>query len=215
MPDLDDDQPLSTPTKASAFMGDTSTPLTAAAFDLDAFLGGMRPTRRTVKLHERADLIGVMDELANRIESALETENVDDLIDQFVTARETFEAGVTYWTVEKRSSEWIKANRQDYARAHKINLDESDDAINPSEGLDLLFNQLVGQIVEVKRADGAVAEQPVTAERIRAMYDANEGEVNKLAAALHDVTHAIAQSAKVLARDFSQRYSTSRSGATS
>ena len=213
--DIDDDQPLSTATTSAAFMRDTSPPLDAATFDMDALLGGMRPTRRTVKIHERADLLSVMDELADRIESAPADENVDDLIDQFVTARDGFHAGVTFWTVEKRSSEWIKDNRETYAKAHKVNLDDEGDATDVKDALAMLLNQLVGQIVEVKRADGTVSEQPITFERLRAMYDTNEGELNKLAAALHDVTNSIAQSAKVLSRDFSQRYSTSRSGATS
>lgn len=211
----DDDEPLSNPTVSAAFMRDTSPALDAATFDLDAFNGGMRPTRRTVTLHERADLIGVMDELANRIELAPADADVDDLIDAFNKARDDFHAAVTFWTVEKRSSEWVKDRRQTYAKAHNIKLDADDDAADPRDGLSLLIDQLVGQIIAVKNADGAGAEQKVTFDRLRGLYDANEGEFAKLAAALRDANTAVAQSAKVLARDFSQRYSTSRSGATS
>ena len=215
MSDFDDDTPLSAATDASAFMKDTSPALSAASFDLDAFVGGMRPTRRTVKIHERADLIGVMDELANRIESAPEDANVDDLIDQFVAARESFTAGVTFWTVEKRSTEWISENRRGYAKDHGLTLDEDDAAKDGKDGLALLLNQLAGQIVEVKDAQGATLERPVTYEVLRRMYDANEGEVNKLVTAMLNANTTVAQSATVLSRDFSQRYSTSRSGVTS
>lgn len=216
MPDsIDDDQPLSVVTPSSAFMRDTSTPLNAATFDLDAFLGGMRPTRRTVKLHERADLIGVMDELANRIESAPADVDVDDLIDRFVEARAAFLSGVTYWTVEKRSSEWISDSRRAYAKEHGIKLNADDSTDDSKSGLAMLLNQVVGQVVEVKDADGAILDRPVTFDLLRAMYDVNEGEVNKLVVAIEDANTAIAQSAKVLSRDFSQRYSTSRSGVTS
>lgn len=216
MSNTDDDQPLSSPTVPAAFMRDTSPTLDPGTFKIDRFAEGMRPTRRTIKLHERADLVGVMDEIADRIESAPEDADVDDLIDAFNQARDAFLAGVTYWTVEKRSSEWVMDRWEAYAKANSIRLDKDGDTDDRKERLRLIIDQLVGQIVEVKSDSGDVADlSTVTHERLRVIYDTNEGELNKLVYAMNDANQAIAQSARVLTRDFSLRYSTARSGATS
>jgi hypothetical protein len=155
--DIDDDTPLSVAPEPSAFVRDTTRPLDAATFSPFAFLDGFRPTRRTVKLHERADLIGDLDEIANRIDSLPEDADVDDLIAEFHRVRDVFQASVCFWTVERRSSEWVTERWATYAREH---------------GIKLLFAQ-------------------------------------------QDANTSLAQSAKVLTRDFSLRSSTARSGAAS
>ena len=216
MPNHDDDTPLSAPQPASApaevRLTDSTRPLDAATFDLDAFLNGVRPTRRTVKIHERADLVGAMDYIVAQIDAAPEGEDVDHLIEQYTEARDTFLAGVTYWTVEKRSSEWLKAHREATARELSITINKDGEAANAKGGLTLLLEQVAAQVVEIN-------SQPaeVTAEQLRKMYDANEGEVNKLVAAVENVNTAMAQhSAKdLVTRDFSRRFSTGRNGAAS
>jgi hypothetical protein len=213
--EIDDDTPLSVAPEPSAFVRDTTRPLDAATFSPLAFLDGFRPTRRTVKLHERADLIGDLDEIANRIDSLPEDADVDDLIAEFHRVRDIFQASVCFWTVERRSSEWVTERWATYAREHGIKLDSDGDTDNPKHRLNLLIDQLVGQIIEVKDLNGRVVEQNVNHERLRRLYDSNEGELNKLLFAQQDANTSLAQSAKVLTRDFSLRSSTARSGAAS
>jgi hypothetical protein len=215
MSDIDEDLPLSVVQEPSAFTRDTTPDLDPATFSPYAFLDGFRPTRRTVKLHERADLIGYLDEIANRIDAMPEDADVDDLIAEFERTRDTFQSSVCFWTVERRSSEWVADRWTAYARDHGIKLDEDGDTDNPKHRLNLLINQLVGQIVEVKDLKGRVVEQQVTHDRLRRLYDSNEGELNKLLFAQQDANTSLAQSAKVLTRDFSLRSSTARSGAAS
>ncbi|HET7398997.1 MAG TPA: hypothetical protein VFJ94_10790 [Intrasporangium sp.] len=214
-----DDQPLSAapPQAAAAAFGivDSTPPLDPATFDLDDFIAGMRPTRRTVKIHERGDLIGVMDEIVDRIDSTPEDQDVNDLIAAYEQAKQAFLAHTAYWTVEKRSSEWVTDRWATYARANGLTLDKDGDTTDMKARLRLLIDQLVGQVVEVKPAGGAPVPVQVTHERLRRMYDANEGELNKLMYAMTDANQAVAQSARVLTRDFSQRSSTGRSGTAS
>lgn len=208
MPNHDDDAPLSS--SVSIELADTSEPLSVEDFDLDAFIDGMRPTRRSVKLHERADLIGVMDSLANEIESAPESDNVDHLIDAFTAARDTFLSSTALWTVEKRSTEWLTAQREQSAKAAGIKFDKDGQTTSHADGMRLLLDQVAGQIVEING-------QPVTvgANRLRQIYDSNEGELNKLVVAVDNVNNIAAQSANVLTKDFSQRSSTARGGTAS
>lgn len=209
MPVHDDDAPLSAP--ASIEIRDTTQPLNVGTFDLEAFINGVRPTRRTVTLHMRGDLIGVMDRLGSLIEATPDGPEVDELIEQFEDAKAQFLAGVAHWTVEKRSTEWVNAQREACAKAAGIKLDKDGTAPDAESGLHLLLDQIANQVVEV---NGQPVE--ITANQLRKMYDANEGEVNKLVVAVENVNTKVAQSAKdVLSRDFSQRSSTGRSGQAS
>lgn len=210
----EEDVPLSVPAVPDSLARDTTQPLEVASFDLPGFLRGVRPTRRTVKLHERADLIGVLDELVNRIDALPDGDEADALIDQFETVRAEFQAGVTYWTVERRSSEWVEAQWEDCARRHGFKLVDGDTK-NRKHRLVLLMDQLAAQIVEVKDESRAVSSEPVTVERLRALFDVNEGELNKLMFAMQDANTSMAQQAGVLTRDFSQRSSTGRNGSAS
>lgn len=204
----DDDAPLSS--SVSIELTDTSEPLSVEDFDLDAFIDGMRPTRRSIKLHERGDLIGTMDLLASEIESAPESVNVDHLIDAFTRARDTFLSATALWTVEKRSTEWLTAQREQSAKAAGIKLDKDGQTTSHADGMRLLLDQVAGQVVEINGRPATV-----TANRLRKMYDANEGELNKLVVAVENVNTAVAQQANVLTKDFSQRSSTARGGTAS
>ena len=214
--DIDEDTPLSSPTVPAAFMKDaTPEHLDPATFDLSAFIGGIRPTRRTVTLHMRADLVGEMDEIAQRIDGLPDGPEVDALLERFEEARQGFLAATTYWTVERRSSEWLTKRWADYARANSITLDKNGDTSDRQARTLLLTDQLVGQLVGVKTESGQPLPGTVTFDALRALAEANEGEFNKLLYAMSDANMAMAQAAKVLTRDFSPRSSTARSGTAS
>ena len=211
-----DDEPLSVPGKPEQFVTDTTPPVTPETFDLVAFLEGARPTRRTVPLYLRADLIATMDELAQRIDSTPDGVDVDQLVAAFEQAREAFRANVLYWTVEKRSSEWITDRWAAYAKQAGIVLTDGDTK-NMKDRLRLLIDQLCGQVVEVKTqaGDAVPLERVATHEALRRLFDTNEGEFNKLLYAMRDANESMAHTAKVLTRDFSRTSSTSRSGSGS
>jgi hypothetical protein len=214
----DVDEPLSAVGQEALRQGlvveDTTPALDPATFDLEGFALGVRPTRRTVKLYARSDLIGTLDAIADEIESTPEHVDVDYLIAEFDRIRDLIHAETARWTVEKRSSEWVTKRWADYADAHNIRLDKDGDTDNLEHRRALITDQLIGQIVAVKALDGRDLGTP-THEQLSGMFDANELEFNKLIYAMHDANSAMGSSAKVLTRDFSQRSSTARSGQAS
>lgn len=179
---------------------DVSPTVTLENFDLDRWVEGIRPTRRKIKLYPNAHLIGQLEEIANRIDSASDDADVDDLVEQFDRIRSQFRDGV-WFTIEKRSSESVLASRKATAKRVGIKLDDDGDSTNQADTITLILHQLVEQIVE---------PTGITYEHLRAMLDANEGEVNKLVLTLDVVQKRLAEEAGVLDRDFSERLSHSR-----
>jgi hypothetical protein len=179
---------------------DTSPKVTPENFDLAEWAAGVRPTQRSVKLYPNAHLIGRMDELADKIDSAPEGADVDALIDEFERVREQFRDGV-WFTVEKRSSEWIENNRKQTAKQYGIKLDDDGDAENTADNIVLMLHQLADQIVRPRG---------MTYDMLRSMYDANEGELVKLTNAMQTANRALAEASGVLSRDFSGRRSHTR-----
>lgn len=176
---------------------DVSPAVTPATFNFDDWVAGVRPTRRKIKLFPQAHLVARLDELAEAIDATPEGEDVDPLIDEFEAVRKQFRDGV-WFTVEKRSSESVLANRKALAKRLGIKLDEDGDAANTDDSIVLVLHQLANQIVE---------PAGVTYEHLRAMLTANEGEVNKLVRTLEDVQYKLAENAFVVDRDFSERRS--------
>lgn len=179
---------------------DVSPKVTPENFDLAEWAAGVRPTQRSVKLYPNAHLIGRMDELADKIDNAPEGADVDALIDEFESVREQFRDGV-WFTVEKRSSEWIENQRKATAKRLGMKLDDDADADNAADNITLMLHQLAEQIVRPRG---------VTADMLRHMYDANEGELVKLTNAMQTANRQLAESSGVLDRDFSGRRSHAR-----
>lgn len=173
---------------------DTTPALPAPAdFNLQAFIRGVRPTRRSVRLFQQADLVGQLEKLAQQIEDLPDGPEVDALVDQAVELQAMFHAGGVWFTVEKRSSEWVKNFRDKTAAQLGYTSTDSEEA-----KMQLLLHQLAAQLVE---------PAGVTAEDLYAIYTANEGEVSKMIVALTMVNEQIAESAKVVSLDFSRRRS--------
>lgn len=182
---------------------DTTPTITPKDFSFDDFLNGVRPTRRSVKLYARGDLIARMDEIVFAIESAPEDENVDGLIDEFEQAKADFQNG-QWFTVEKRSSEWAEQFRLDTEKRlglKRVKDGDDEPALSDRDAATVTLHQLAQQIV---------TPTGVTYEQLRSLGDTNEGELSKLIYTMISVNRDLAQSAAVLTKDFSQRRSGSK-----
>lgn len=190
--------PTKAPEAAPVAYPDLSPETTPQDFDFGAFLGGVRPTRRGVRLYPHAHLVARMEELADQIDRAPESENVDHLIDAFEAAKAEFHEGV-WFVVEKRSSEWIEKFRADLKARLRLKVDQDDPS--KDDVMTALLHQLVAQIV---------TPAGVTVEGLRSLFETNEGELNKLLVAMQMVNQSLAEKASVIGVDFSQRRSTNR-----
>lgn len=214
--DESDDIPLGAPAGDVArgaqgeafFVADTSAPADPEDFDWDDFLAGVRPTRRSVKIHPRGDLLATMDECEVQLDAlALEHEEksttaarkkvikteFETLADRMDSLKAEFNASARWFTVEARSSEWVEKFRKGYAKDNGFTLPEDGEEIDSDKGIDMLLAQLAEQIV---------VPSGVTAKNLHRLYDVAESEVQKLLVA-QGFTSRVAASAKVLTRDFS------------
>lgn len=179
---------------------DASPALNLTNFDLDAWVLGVRPTRRSVKLYPQADLVARMEQLADQIDSTPKDVDVDDLLAEFERLRTQFRDGV-WFTVERRSSEWEKHFRTTTAKRLGMTLDKDGDPVGQDDTMTLVLHQMVEQII---------GPPGVTYAHLRSLYEANEGELTKLLNTWQNVQRNLAESAGVLKRDFSGRRSPER-----
>lgn len=179
---------------------DTTPVQTPADFSMAAFLEGVRPTRRSVQLFPQAHLIGRLEQLAARIEVTDDGPEVDALVDEFEQVKAQFRDGI-WFTVEKRSSEWVDHFREATAKSLGIkNLSQDDEEAEYStaDAITLALHQVAAQ---------TVAPSGVTYEHLRQLLDTNEGEFRKLLQAMTEANKVLAENAQVLTRDFSLRRS--------
>lgn len=172
-------------------------------FDIDDFIAGARPTRRAAKLYMRADLVGPLEELAQTLEANGEDPGEDE---RFREMYEAFHASGRWFTVEKKSGDWEKQFRKDTAYRLHIRLGKDGAATSEENGLALAFEQAAAQIISPSN---------VTAEKLRKLYDINQGEVNKLFLAVRLANQEMAEMVRVVGPDFSRKSSTSRETAGS
>lgn len=161
-------------------------------FDVSAWLGGVRPTRRAVRLYGRADVLARMDEIVSLVNNLPDGEEVDALIDEFEELKTQYHDGRTF-VVEGRSPEWV----EHFQRAAL-------DAMGVKKG-DGGRGQRV-QVLLAQLADQIVIPQ-VTVEQLAKLNEANAGELNKLVVAMTFANNQLGESAEVLKVDFSQRRS--------
>jgi hypothetical protein len=182
-----------------------STPhITPQDFSFEEFLNGVRPTRRSVLLYPHAELIARLDQIANQIDAAPEDRNVDDLIDEFERVKAQFHTGV-WFTVEKRSSEWVEKFRVDTEKRLGMKRTRSDEDSEPE-----LATRDLATISLHQLAEQIVTPSGVTVAQLQKLMDTNEGELNKLVFAMIEVNTKLAQAAEVLNKDFSRRRSGSQ-----
>lgn len=186
MPKIDD-EPLGGPDYST----DATAPLPEPEeFDFAAWLAGVRPTRRAVKLYARADVLARMEEISQLVEDA-DDEQAGALVDEFDALKAAFENSGRWFVVEARSSEWVEDFRRVYKRDHGIKGEPGD-----RQRIAIILAQLAEQIV---------SPAGVTAEMLERLHDTNAGELNKLVVAVTMANDQVAQSAGVLKLDFSSR----------
>ncbi len=189
----------------STFLRDTSPEVTPATLDSSAFLAGVRPTRRSVEIVERADLVGDMERLAQlyaEADEADDDEACERLATEFETVSAAFHSSKRWYTVEKRSSEWIEGFREKVITEYDLDPGawekRAEGATQKRARMTVLLHQLAAQIV---------SPSGTSADDLRALYEANEGELNKLLVAMEYANNRIAESAKVATPGFSLRRS--------
>lgn len=173
---------------------DVSEPVPAPEdFDMRQWLAGVRPTRRAIKLYPNAHLIAEMDRVVEEIDAAPADANVDDLIDEFESLRAQHQDGV-WFVAEKRSDEWVEAERKRLIKALNLDADNEDDVLR------LVYEITAAQIVSPRITGAELAE----------LAKANEGEAIKLYSLVKAVNTQLSEQAGVLKRDFSSRRSVRR-----
>lgn len=200
MSSIEDEALLSEETPVQDTSVDVPVQTNPEDFDFPVWLEGVRPTRRGVRLYSRADVIARLEQVADEIDAQPEDADVSDLIDEAERLQDTFRKGVVWVVVEKRSSEWLDAFREEGAKRLGVTLNDKGEVGDKDKATRLMFEQIAAQIVE---------PEGFTADHLERLYHANEGEVTKLLTTTRRVNNELAEKASVVTRDFSQRRSTS------
>lgn len=196
---MSSDDTLATP--AAVETVDTTVAPTPEDFDFEAWLGGVRATRRSVKVYARADLVGRMEEVAATYRDDLPAAAKRKIEADVLALRAEFEESGRWFTLEARSSEWVKDFRAETARRLKLDVgDESADVA------DLSPEQVrAREAVTLEQvAAQTVVPSGVTSAMLARMQSVAETEVSKLVVAMVMANSQQAQSAAVLTRDFSR-----------
>lgn len=173
--------------------------VTPENLDMESWLQGVRPTRRSIKLRPNAHLLAEMDRVADEIDRTPDGPEVEALILRFEQLREQYEQGI-WFTVEKRSQEWLKAESKRLVKELGLKT-KSKDADEKDEAEKVLGMHL---------AAARIVEPQMTADQLQRLMDANEGESVKLINLVNVVHNQLADHSEVLKRDFSSRRSGSR-----
>lgn len=170
---------------------------------VDEFLSGVRAQRRSVRIRPNLHVLADMQRLVDEIDDSPEGADVDDLIDDYESARAVFEASER-WVVEQRTPERRKHVRRQAAKALGIDLREDGETVEGDDFDQSKAAQLEAHVI----ADHVVEPEGVTAEQVTALYEATPGEFQKIDFAIVQVMRVLDEdSAAGVLRDFSSRRS--------
>ena len=172
---------------------DTSITPTVEDFDLDAWLNGARPSRRSITLYSRGDLIGRLEELVGLIERCDDDEQRQAFEDEAEKVQREFLASGQVFTVEGRSSEWVKAYREGCAKQLGLKLGVKTGTVK--DETEYAMRMLAEQVV---------VPSGMTYEKLKRLSEIAEPEVLKLIAAQVAANTQAAATVGVVTRDFSQ-----------
>lgn len=175
---------------------DTSITPTVEDFDLDAWLNGARPSRRSITLYARGDLIGRLEELVTLIKQCDGDEQRQELEDEAEKVQRTFLDSGQVFTVEGRSSEWVKAYREGCAKQLGLKLGAKTGTVKDERQYALRM-----------LAEQVVVPSGMTYEKLERLSEIAEPEVMKLITAQVVANTQAADSVGVVTRDFSQGHS--------
>lgn len=182
---------------------DVSPGVDAEDFDFEAFLSGVRPTRRAIKVYARADLVAKMEEAAGGLRDDMPAQAKKQVLKEVTRLREEFEASGVWFIAEARSQEWVNQFREDAAK--KVGDTGPEDA--KSDELTPAQIQARTKITLMQTAAQVVSPTNVTAEGLERLGNLAPTELNKIIAAVTVANVQSAGSAQVLTRDFSQGHS--------
>lgn len=186
------DEPL------GGIMTDSSITPTVEDFDIDAWLGGARPVRRSIMLYARGDLIGRLEELVGLIEHASDDDRPDLEAEAEKIQAEFLASGQTF-TIEGRSSEWVDTCRDEYSKRFGLKLGAKTGTTK--DQTEYFLRMLAEQIV---------VPSGMTYEKLKRLAQISEPDVVKLMNVQATANTQVSESAGVVTRDFSQ----GRSGTT-
>lgn len=170
---------------------------------VDEFLSGVRAQRRSVRIRPNLHVLADMQRLVDEIDDSPEGADVDDLIDEYESARAVFEASER-WVVEQRTPERRKHVRRQAAKVLGIDLREDGETVEGDDFDQSKAAQLEAHVI----ADHVVEPEGVTAEQVTALYEATPGEFQKIDFAIVQVMRVLDEdSAAGVLRDFSSRRS--------
>lgn len=169
-------------------------------FDFEAFLSGVRATRRAVKVYARADLVAQMEEVAGGYRENMPAAAKKKILAEVTRLRDEFEASGRWFVAEARSSEWVEKFREDATqRAGDTGaLDAEQDDLTPEQ---VKARQ---QVTLMQTAAQIVSPSGVTVDGLERLGQIAPAELNKVIAAVTFANRQSAGSAQVLTRDFSQ-----------
>lgn len=178
---------------------DVSPALEPTDFDFEAFLQGVRPTRRAVRVYARPDLVAQMEEVAGTFRDDLPAAQKKKVRDEVLALRAQFDASATWFVAEARSAERQERVRQESAKRHGFTIPgpdaEGEDALIPRADFDKLMRDLL--------VDSIVLPTGVTAEGLARFAEASPTEYPKLITAMQQANTMLAQNTQVVTRDFS------------
>lgn len=134
----------------------------AATFDLDRWVQGVLPTRRSVTVYQRPDLLAQIDDLAAR-EAVARREDRDALVAQATELTDKLRESAVRFVIEGRTSAWVV----DYAK--------SLEAQGVKDSTDVILHQLAAQVVE---------PVGVTFEHLKTLAEVTEPQVSRMVEAL-------------------------------
>ena len=160
---------------------DITNDLTPEDFDFDAFVDGVRPGRRAVRVTGRADLAAEVDQIAIQAE-ALEDPNGEEaqaLYDRFEQIQAQITASQHVFVVEARSDH---RGRQIVKQMEKQGITEPGKKASQDE------IQEWNEEVAIRRlADAIIIPSNVTVDVLKKFQERVPSEVNKLFGAFHQV----------------------------
>lgn len=159
---------------------DASSALDAEDFDFDAFVEGVRPGRRAVRVTMRADLVAELDRLAIQAESLGDDDaEADELLARFNEIKQQIIDSQRTFIVEARSDARGKQivkhlEKLGYSKPGKKTDEDEAEKWNTEAALHRL-------------ADAVVVPSNVSVEGLRKLNDRAESEIQKLFGAFMDV----------------------------
>lgn len=160
---------------------DITNDVTPEDFDFDAFMDGVRPGRRAVRVTGRADLAAEIDKIAIQAEG-LEDPNGEEaqaLLEHFETVKSQIAASQHVFVVEARSDH---RGRQIVKQMEKQGITEPGKKASQDE-----IREYQEELAIRRLADGIVIPSNITVEGLKKLEERAPSEVNKLYGAFHEV----------------------------